>query len=120
MGDARKLLKNVDKEVKPVSSSVQQTLTHYDELAKEANKTLAKLSPDLQVILEKTQEALIQTHKTLAKAEALLDPDSPVLYEVRFTMKEISATAKSIRSLAEYLKRNPNSLLMGRGKPGGK
>jgi paraquat-inducible protein B len=62
---------------------------------------------------------LEQAEKTLAAAEADLSEDSPTMYELNNALREISAMARSIRQLADYLKRHPEALLSGKGEGGG-
>lgn len=49
-------------------------------------------------------------------ASALLKPGSDARYEFENMLREVSRTARSIRLLSEYLERNPNALLTGRGE----
>jgi paraquat-inducible protein B len=46
--------------------------------------------------------------------ETLSDLDSPVNYELEKSLKEVSATARSLRSLTDYLERNPRALIFGK------
>jgi paraquat-inducible protein B len=39
------------------------------------------------------------------------------MYQLDYTLKEISTMARSIRSLADYLERHPDALLYGKGSP---
>jgi paraquat-inducible protein B len=52
----------------------------------------------------------------LAAARVSLDPESPTFVRVEGAMRDISGAAQSLRSLTEYLERNPGALL--RGRPG--
>jgi paraquat-inducible protein B len=44
-----------------------------------------------------------------------LESDAPLIVELRRSLAEFASAARSVRSLAEYLERNPGSLV--RGKP---
>ena len=70
--------------------------------------------------MEKTRAALEQSRKSLAVVEDNLAEDSPLLYELDNTLKELAAAARSIRLLGDYLKRHPEALLKGKGRSGGK
>jgi paraquat-inducible protein B len=78
------------------------------------------LAPGIEEALEEVRVALEQGRKTLAVAEDALAEDSPLLYELDNTLKEVSGAARSIRLLADYLKRHPEALLKGKGRSGGK
>jgi paraquat-inducible protein B len=142
--DARKLLGNIDNQIEPLASGINTTVKDYGKLARNAdsrlkpvltnvNKTAkgwGKLAQDLDrqtdPIMSGMEEAmkeailaLEQARKTLAVAEADLSEDSPTMYELNNALREISAMARSIRQLADYLKRHPESLLSGKGEGGG-
>ena len=50
----------------------------------------------------------------------VMSEDAPLIIELETTLREISATARSFRQLADYLERHPEALIQGKGKPGGK
>ena len=81
-------------------------------------------SIDARASMKQADKALEQATETMKTAEAavaniqtLSDPDSPVIYELGKSLKEVSAAARSLRSLANYLDRNPNALIFGRPGP---
>jgi paraquat-inducible protein B len=49
--------------------------------------------------------------------DATLDARGPLAGEVRRTLAEIQRTADAVRQLAEFLRRNPNALIVGRKRP---
>jgi paraquat-inducible protein B len=61
-------------------------------------------------------KALEQLSSTLAELEASLGNDSPVNYQLRQTMREMSMAVRSMRGLTDYLERHPESLLYGKEK----
>ena len=71
--------------------------------------------------LKQADEALRQATATMKSAEGavtnietLTDLDSPVNYELVKGLREVSAAARSLRSLTGYLERNPRALIFGR------
>ena len=120
LGDARKLLKDVNRQIKALSSEIRVTVRDYGKLAKGVDREIEPLAIRLDKTQKMAQGALEQARKTLATAEASLDSESPLVYDLESTLKEISAMARSFRLLADYLKRHPNALIMGRSRPGGK
>jgi paraquat-inducible protein B len=55
------------------------------------------------------------------KAEAALDhiqttlePDSPLVYRADEALQNVSAAARSLRELGDYLQRNPSAIVRGR------
>jgi paraquat-inducible protein B len=113
--DYGKLARNVDSQVKPVLSNVNRTVKDIGKLARNVDQEIKPLDETLV----SAKEALEQAEKTLAVAEADLSEDSPTMYELNNALREISAMARSIRQLADYLKRHPEALLSGKGEGGG-
>ena len=100
--DVQALVSNVDGHVDSLSSSAEFTLA-------EVNETLAGIRKTLDGV-EKTLDAARQSVSIAAEG-------SPIRYEFEKMLGELTAAARSIRLLAEYLERNPDALV--RGKPGG-
>ena len=64
--------------------------------------------------LETAQAALKQSEQTLQSYSG----DSRLMVEFNRTLRELNATARSLRRLSDYLERHPESLI--RGKAGAK
>jgi paraquat-inducible protein B len=118
--DYGRLAQDVDEEVEPIGDEVEKTLTAYRKLAENADHQVDPLISSLNATLKAARLALEQGEKTLATAEYTLSEDSTTIYELNNSLKEISAMARSIRQLANYLERHPESLLSGKGTEGGK
>jgi len=59
--------------------------------------------------------ALRQAQSTLKAAEGVVSQDSALYTELKRLVKELSAAARSIRGMADYLERHPEALLKGKG-----
>ena len=117
--DYGKLARNVDSQVKPVASNVNRTVKDIGELARDLDRQTDPVMSKLEEALKEATLTMKQAQKTLAVAEADLSEDSPTMYELNNALREISAMARSIRQLADYLKRHPEALLSGKGEGGG-
>ena len=104
--DARKLVNNVDRQVDPLAKNVNTTVNDFGKLAQDADARVEALGTSLD--------------KTLSAVRGVMSPDAPLIVELESTLKEISATARSFRQLANYLERHPEALIQGKGKSGGK
>jgi len=118
--DYGRLARDVDEEVEPIGDEMEKTLAAYRKLAENVDHQVDPLIANLHAILKAARLALEQGEKTLATAEYTLSEDSTTIYELNNSLKEISAMARSIRQLADYLERHPESLLSGKGTEGGK
>jgi paraquat-inducible protein B len=60
--------------------------------------------------------ALENLSKTLDNTSKVMDPNSPIQYNMIELTREFEETARAIRSLIETLERNPQELIFGRSK----
>ena len=95
----------------PVSISLGVILVAGSTLA-QANTTLARLESQ---VLPEMKDTLTAAKDTFARAENLLAQDSPLQSDLRQALQEVSDTMAKLNTLADYLERNPQSLI--RGKP---
>jgi paraquat-inducible protein B len=58
---------------------------------------------------------LDEASRTLVNANDLIGPDAPLSVEAVRTMREVSAAARSLRVLSDYLERHPEALIQGKG-----
>jgi len=119
--DARKLVQNVDNRVGPLASSIEGTVNDYGKLARDANNKIDTLSLGLNDTIKEIQKAVSSIEKTLgeaqltlAEAKRTLSEESTLSYEIAETLQELQKGARSIRLLADDLKRRPESVLWGK------
>jgi len=115
--DYGKLARDVDGKVEPLASSVDATLKDARKLVRNVDARVEPLASSVEKSLREARAALEQARKALVAAGKTVGKESPVIYQLDTTLKEISRMARSIRSLADYLERHPNALLYGKGKP---
>jgi paraquat-inducible protein B len=83
-----------------------------------AIKELQLLAADLRTrTTPELNTALDQTRQSLAAVESLLSADSPLQNRLTTALEEFAGAARALRVLVDYLERNPESLLYGKGKP---
>jgi paraquat-inducible protein B len=61
-----------------------------------------------------TDAAVKQATVTLGTVNTTIEPGSPVNYQVVQTLQDVSAAARSIKELADYIQRNPSAIIRGR------
>ena len=120
MNDGQKLIQNVDRRVDPLASKVEGTLDATRNLVSEVNVEVGPVASDLKKTLEEARGAIAQAQKTLKAAEANYAEGSAFYYELTEALSGLNEASHSIGLLGEYLKRHPDSVLWGKGKPGGK
>lgn len=101
-------------------STMEGTLASVRSTADKAGATLDVAGPQLSKTLASADAALSRAEKTLANAEATLAqtaeltaPGAPLRAELEQAMRDLAASAESLRSFADSIERNPNALVFG-------
>ena len=97
-------LDSLQEQLLAVVDALQGTLQRTDQL-------IAHVDQDVVPELAST---LHDARRTLDRANAVLASDSPVQTEVRDTLREVGRAATAVRSLADMLEQQPQSLLTGK------
>jgi paraquat-inducible protein B len=121
VGDVRKLVQNLDNRVGPLASSIEGTVNDYGKLARNADSKIDTLSMGLGDTIKEIQKAVSSIEKTLgevqatlAEAKRTLSEDSTLSYQITETLQEVQKSARSIRLLADDLKKRPESVIWGK------
>jgi paraquat-inducible protein B len=97
----------------------------FDKIGKElqaAVESLTKTLDEIKVMsgninketIPKVNAALDDMQSALQGVEATLGPDSALNYNARQVTNELSLAIRSVRSLLEYLERDPQALILGK------
>jgi len=98
LSESRQLLEAVQ--------SLNETLQHARQLMQNLDSTVA---PAIGSTLDQAQKTLVSVEGTLGK-------DAPLQNEMRRALKELAEAARGIRILTDYLERNPDALIFGKGQ----
>jgi paraquat-inducible protein B len=96
ISDFRKLTTTVDHSVENVSGDLHQTLTAA------------------QSAIDQIAATMKEAQTTVVSMRATVDPNSPTVYELTKSLREVSGAASSIRLLADSLDRNPQAIILGK------
>ncbi|WP_062269904.1 MlaD family protein [Endozoicomonas arenosclerae] len=105
--DMAKSMSDMRDEFVPMADSMDQM---SQAIERELPKTLGKVNEALATV-EATLKAVEQTTTALGDTMA---PDSPLMYQLERSSKDISRSADAVRELAELLEEQPGSVLSGR------
>ncbi|MEJ1965002.1 MAG: MlaD family protein [Gammaproteobacteria bacterium] len=110
----RNVLQNIDRatsgpQLGHAIQSLDSALTHLDQLATD-------VQPDLASLLKSLRETSDSTNATLTSLRNVVDGQGGAAGapDVSQLMRELSEAARSVRGLADYLERHPESLIRGR------
>ena len=130
-------LKKIAERVDSVLKQFETILVKVDDiLAKVDNIPITEIGNDVQAAIESltrtldeikalsgniNQETLPKVTQLLVKLEDTIDginttlgPDSELNYNAQIMTSELSMTMRSVRSLLEYLERDPQALMLGK------
>jgi paraquat-inducible protein B len=129
------LIGNLGSETKPLARSVNGLLQELQqrlelregEPMQNLNMTLVsmqklvdRLNEDLPRVIGPAAQSLARLSSTLEQAlllvqaaQRVISPGSPLYFELTSTLSEFKSAARAMRVFAEYIQRNPNSLLVG-------
>ena len=101
----------IGKDLQATIVTLNETLTELKSISGSVN---AETLPRVNTALNDLQKTLEAAEGTFEGLRATLGPDSALNYNAGVIMKELSATIRSIRSLMDYLEREPQSLIFGK------
>jgi paraquat-inducible protein B len=100
------LTRVISPELRSAMANLNTTLKYSEKLVRNFDRTVV---PELDATLQAAQS-------TLSTVQGSVSKDSPLYYELMRVFKELSGAARSIRVMADYLERNPDALIYGKGK----
>ncbi|MEA5113691.1 MAG: MlaD family protein [Geobacteraceae bacterium] len=108
------LIRNLNGEIKPTLANLRDTSTAARGAFAQAEKTLAFNEGAPGKTVESLQKTLEDLRRAIASYEKLADRNVDIGYDLTKTLQEIDGAAKSIRALADYLERHPESIVKGK------
>jgi paraquat-inducible protein B len=123
--EARKLLADLDADVKPLLTRADDTLDDYAALAQTASQCmtalaarLEKTTADIGTLARNVDRQVKPISRSavgaLRSAEGLLSEGSAARYNLELLLEEGASAARSLRLLADYLEQNPDALIRGK------
>jgi paraquat-inducible protein B len=97
-------LEDIGTDLRHTLKTLNRTLDSADKLVKRLD---AEVAPAARIALD-------EARRTLNTADQMLASDAPLQHEVREALRELARSGKALRTLAESLERNPESLLQGK------
>jgi paraquat-inducible protein B len=87
----------------------------------DAEKTVANVLKKTDRLVTKLDEKIIpEFDKTLKNVNAITESDSPLITDMRDSMRELTKAATSIKTLTDMLDQQPQSLIFGKPAEGAK
>src|SRR5215813_2907316 len=102
-----------------IGDDLRKTLVSLDQTLRDAgqavNRIDADVTPGLKTTLDDVRRAIGAADRVLNNTDAtLVGRDAPAQQDLRDALQEITRAARSLRVLADYLERHPESLIRGK------
>ena len=123
---ANAFLDKLDKApVAELVADLRNTVLQADRLlasasVKQGVEGLREVKPLLESLkrtLEAAQVTLDRAGTTMQSAGDVVGPDSALRYDLARLLRELTTTARALRTLADFLEKNPNALILGKPAP---
>ena len=107
--ELQQLVRRVDGQVVPLADNTKQTLDAARAVLKDSQQLVRNTDSRVTHLTDGLTDAAKAAQATMVSAQRRLD-DNLVI-----ALQEMTAAVRSIRVLMDYLERNPNALLTGKG-----
>ena len=94
-----------------IGQELQVTIIELNKTLQEIRSVSGKVNDET---VPRVNASLDQLQETLNGIESTLGPDSALNYNARQVTSELALAIRSIRSLLEYLERDPQALILGK------
>ncbi|HUO91665.1 MAG TPA: MlaD family protein [Rhizomicrobium sp.] len=111
-------LRDITSRVKTLVSSPQlsDSIKHLDSTVAELNKVIDRAGPQVTAAVADLRKTADAVDSTVAQARTLIGgSNASTNGNLQQSLRELTDAARSVRSLADYLDRHPESLIRGRG-----
>ena len=105
--EAQAMLRNVNSQIDPLSGSIMKT-------AEDARKMVNNVNKQVQPIQANLANTTKSLQATLEEIDGIVSENSEFRYQIDIFLREIALAARSLRSFADYLERNPDALIRGK------
>ena len=113
-GAARETLLVTTEAVRKLGADAGRTLENIDKLAIDSRQQVAISGRELQRVLASAQRTTQSAEKLMASLNTIAEPRSEIRGELAAALRDLAASANSLRSFTRELERSPVSALKGR------
>jgi paraquat-inducible protein B len=112
--DVRKLVQNVDGQVGPLASNLNETVQEARGTVRNIDSQIGPLKESIERTIKSAEATLVVAQKAVENIEGGVGENSTLVYQLNKTLEEVNTLTRSIRVLADYLERHPESVLWGK------
>jgi paraquat-inducible protein B len=115
---ASKELKDAIVQMRLTAASMQTAMNGISRSTDRLNANMDPLVNSLKKTSDQATLTLAKAQTTLNAVDGTLDPDSPIGYQLVQTLQKLGQASEAMAELADYLHRNPGSLIRGKAPAG--
>jgi paraquat-inducible protein B len=101
-------------DINSLSQNLNRTSGELNKLLVTLNQQAPTLANNVNMNLLELQKSLQQFNKTAQSLDNTFADDSPLIYQLNRTLKDVSRSANALRNLSDTLEQQPESLLRGK------
>ena len=103
-----------DPQVVALPANINATLMAIREFSQKLEGQVTPVSTELQMTSEEMRKTLAQINLAAENLRLLIRPGSSLRVPVEEALRQVSEAAGAVRTLADYLERNPGALVSGK------
>jgi paraquat-inducible protein B len=115
VADAGRMIQNIDRQLAPLGASLKTAADNAGRMLQHIDEQVDPLSLEARKTLDATRQLLGNAQNSLAGVDGFVGERSELRFRLNRTLEEITAAARSLRVLSDYLERHPEALLKGKG-----
>jgi paraquat-inducible protein B len=114
--DSQQLVRRAETQVAPMSDGIQKTLDALRTTMKDSQQLMRHVDARVTPMADNLMETSTRLRATITRVQQVVDGDVVrLLQDSNKTLQEFSGAARSFRLLADYLERNPDAVVYGKG-----
>ncbi len=115
-GSAQMTLETATGVLRSVQADAARTLGSIDKLADETRKQVAGKGRALDPVVASAGQATANANRLLTSLNGMVGPGTPMRGDLEASLRDLAASASSLRDLTRNLQRNPAGTLFGKAQ----
>ena len=111
---ARVALETTTEAIRGLQRDANRTLADIDRLAVSGQGQLASVGKDTHQVLASVDRTMTQAEKVIGSLNDILAARSPIRGDLEAAVRDLAASASSLRNFSREVERNPSAILLGR------
>jgi paraquat-inducible protein B len=107
-------LQSADSAIHAVQVETTRTMADYDRLAVVAQDQISVNGKEIAILLKTTEEAMTRANALLASLGDMTGPRSATRNDLEASLRDLAASASSLREFTHDLERHPAGVLLRR------